>query len=39
MGRVEEGGVDGETVELERDLVQDSKGRVRGGRWLKEEIG
>ena len=39
MSRVEEGGVDGETVELERYLVQDNKGRVRSGRWLKEEIG
>ena len=39
MSGVEEGGVDGETVELERDLVQDSEGRVRSGRWLKEEIG
>ena len=38
MSGVEEGGIDGETVELERDLVQESKGRVRSGRWLKEEI-
>ena len=39
MGRVDERRIDGKTVELERDLVQESEGRVRSGRWLKEEIG
>ena len=39
MSGVEEGGIDGETVELERYLVQNNKDRVRSGRWLKEEIG
>ena len=39
MGRVDERRIDGETVELERYLPQNSKGRVRRRGWLEKEIG